>query len=97
MMKGNYSIERNNCERGYRFAIDLLDLPNRNMFGYVKVENSTSKSVKVITTNRFRDLIPVVEEMLSKITLNAPVLAQDLVIKNVLDTGVDIVAASQAL
>ena len=23
-----YSIERNNCERGYRFAIDLLDLPS---------------------------------------------------------------------
>ena len=93
-----YSIERNNCERGYRFAIDLLDLPNRNMFGYVKVENSTSKSVKVITTKPIpRDLIPVVEEMLSKITLNAPVEVQDLVIKNVLDTGVDIVAASQAL
>ena len=93
-----YIIEGNNCERGYRFAIDKLDLPNRNAFAYVKVANSSAKTVKVITTKPIsRDLIPMLEEELAKITLNAPVKVQDLVIANVFNTGVDIVAASQAL
>lgn len=93
-----FAIEGNNCERGFRFVLDSLNLPKRNLSVYVKVENSSVQKIKVTTSHPInRDLIPDLEDMLGKITLQAPVKPGDLVLANVLDSGVDIISTEQAL
>lgn len=92
------AVEGNNCERGYKYAIELINLPYRNLVTYVKVKNSTARSVQVTTTQPVPcDKIQDLEEMLAGITLVAPVKKQDIVLTNVLNTGIDIMAISQAL
>lgn len=91
------AIEGNNCERGFRFALDSVNLPKRNLSAYVKVENSSVQSVKVATTEPIsRQLVGKVEKILDQLVLKAPVKINDLVIPNVLDSGVDIIAVGQA-
>ena len=89
------SIEGHTCKRGEQYASEEFLAPVRILTTSVKVTNAKSPLVPV----RSRD--PVPKELLLKcmerlrsLELKAPVGLYDVVVPNILDTGVDIVTTT---
>lgn len=86
-------VTGNNCARGIKYAKDECISPKRVVTSIVKVKNGQIKMVSVKTTDAIaKDLIFKTLDELKKITLVAPVKINDVVIKNIFDTGIDIIA-----
>lgn len=88
-----YTVEGNSCNRGKDFAIDEITKPSRVVTGKVILRNGPMGHLPVKTTG----VIPKnkVEECLKIINsteVSAPVNKGDVIIKNILGLGVDVVA-----
>lgn len=90
------SVTGNNCKRGDSYARQECTHPERMLTSTVKVEDGRLPVVPV------KSSVPVPKEMLfdcmkeiNKITVKAPVHIGDVVLSNILDTGVDIVATNE--
>ncbi len=88
-----FSVEGNSCNRGRDFAIDEMTKPSRVVTGRVLLRNGPMGRLPVKTTG----VIPKnkVEECLNIINsteVSAPVNKGDVIIKNILGLGVDVVA-----
>jgi CxxC motif-containing protein len=87
-------IKGNECKKGAEYAIQEINNPMRVLTTTVIVDNGLVKLLPV----RSKEKIP--KEMikrgiieLSKIKVEAPIKCGDLIYKNFLDTGVDIIAS----
>lgn len=90
------SVTGNTCKRGDSYARQECTHPERMLTSTVKVEGGRLPVVPV------KSRLPVPKEMLfdcmkeiNKITVKAPVHIGDVVLSNILDTGVDIVATNE--
>ena len=90
------SVTGNTCKRGDSYARQECTHPERMLTSTVKVEGGRFPVVPVKSCH------PVPKEMLfdcmkeiNKITVKAPVHIGDVVLSNILDTGVDIVATNE--
>ena len=90
------SVTGNTCKRGDSYAREECTHPERMLTSTVKVEGGRLPVVPV------KSSLPVPKEMLfdcmkeiNKITVKAPVHIGDVVLSNILDTGVDIVATNE--
>lgn len=90
------SVTGNTCKRGDSYARQECTHPERMLTSTVKVEGGRLTVVPV------KSSLPVPKEMLfdcmkeiNKITVKAPVHIGDVVLSNILDTGVDIVATNE--
>lgn len=91
------SVTGNTCPRGDKYAKQECTHPERMLTSTVKLEGGKMPVVPVKSAS------PLPKEMLfdamkeiNKITLKAPVKIGDVVIKNILSTGVDIIATNEA-
>ncbi len=91
------SVTGNTCPRGDKYARQECTHPERMLTSTVKLEGGKLPVVSVKSAS------PIPKEMLfeamkeiNKVTLNAPVKIGDVVIKNILGTGVDIIATNDA-
>ena len=90
------SVTGNTCKRGDSYARQECTHPERMLTSTVKVEGGRLPVVP------FKSSLPVPKEMLfdcmkeiNKVTVKAPVHIGDVVLSNILDTGVDIVATNE--
>lgn len=90
------SVKGNTCPRGDKYARQECTHPERMLTSTVKVEGGRLPVVPV------KSATPIPKEMLfdamtevNKVTLKAPVKIGDVVIENILGTGVNIVATNE--
>jgi len=82
------------CKRGEKYAASELLDPRRMVASTVKVKNGVHPLVPVYTSQAFpKPLIPQLARALREVEVSAPVKINQVVLKNALDTGIDIVAS----
>lgn len=86
------------CKRGEKYAITEVTDPRRTLTTTVRVREGESPLVSVKSNLPLpKDLLMQSMSLINKTTIKAPVSIGDIVVKNILDTGVDIVATSAVL
>ena len=88
----NYSVMGNQCKRGIGYAKKELTYPTRTITSTVKIVNGMYNRIPVKTDQEIsKKLIFDVMHLLEDVSLTSPVKVGDIVLKNVLGTGVNIV------
>ncbi len=87
------NVKGNNCNRGQAYAISEVTDPKRIVTTTVRIQSETIivlpvKTEKPIPKNITKEIVKEVNNIIIK----APVKVGDVVISNILDTGVNIVA-----
>lgn len=88
------SVEGNTCKRGAEYVKAELFDPRRMVATTVHIKNTIHPLLPVYTSTPFPK--PRIHELLKElrqVEVVAPVQMGDVVIKNILDTGIDIVAS----
>jgi CxxC motif-containing protein len=87
-------IAVNKCDIGIKFATTEITDPRRIVATTVKVKGGIHPLLAVYTASPFpKPLIMELMKELRKIELEAPVKMDQVVVKNALGTGVDIIAS----
>lgn len=86
-------VSNHNCARGPIYAKKELTDPKRTLTTTVKVNNGLHRRLPV----KSKDEIPkdsnfAIMEILHDVEVSAPILEGDVIISNVLDLGIDIIA-----
>lgn len=84
----------NKCPRGLAYAQEELVAPKRQLTSTVKIEGGYVKRLPVRSTNPI--LIKNIQNCMSvinNVAVKAPVKMGTVIVKNICDTGVDIVAS----
>ncbi len=86
------SITGNKCKRGYDYSYEEVTYPKRTLTTTVKTENGLMLPVK---SNKAlpKEKILLCMNVINGIKVKTPVNIGDIIVKNILDTGVDIVAS----
>ncbi|MFP4287197.1 MAG: DUF1667 domain-containing protein [Candidatus Izemoplasmataceae bacterium] len=89
----NLNVQNNRCKRGEVYAKKEVLNPTRMLTSTVRIKSRRQNRVSIKTTDNIpKNLIFDVMKTLDEVSLEAPVKLGDVIIKNVLDSGVDIVA-----
>ena len=84
------------CARGETYARQEFVCPMRILTGSVRVIEGAEPLLPVRSAERIpRDKIPECMKILRTVKVKPPVKIRDVVVKNILDTGVDIVASGE--
>lgn len=88
-----YEVEGNKCPRGKIYGIKEMTCPTRIVPTTVAIENAFLKRLPVKTDKPIpKELIFECMEIINKAVVKAPVKVGDIIIGNILGTGVNIVA-----
>ena len=88
----NLNVTGNFCPRGKIYAIDEITAPKRVITSTIKLKNSVYPRVSVKSDKAVpKDKIFDVMEELNKVEINAPCKINDIVIKDVLNLGINII------
>lgn len=91
---GQYIVEGNSCIRGAKYGVDEVISPKRMITSTVRLKGAYLNMLPVKTSASVpKDLVFEIMNILSTIKITAPVKVGDIIVKNILDTGVDIVSA----
>lgn len=91
---GEFKVEGNTCNRGAKYGVNEVTNPQRVVTSTVKLQDSYLNMIPVKTQGAVpKDMVLDVMKVLSDITVTAPVKVGDVIVKNILDTGIDIVSA----
>ncbi len=89
-----YLIQGNKCQRGLDYAIEEMINPTRMLPTTVAIKGAILNRLPVRTAKPIpKELIMPCMEIIARVQVEAPVRLGDVVIENILDTGVDIVAS----
>jgi len=89
----SHEVTNNKCKRGERYAQKELLNPTRMVTSTVSINSIHQRRIPVKTTDAIpKDKIFDLMDMLESVRLEVPFKMNDVVIDNVFDTGVDIVA-----
>jgi len=90
---GNLEVRGNQCEKGVPFAVEEVLRPMRNLATSVPVRGTAARMVSVRLSGRIpREMIfPILKEI-SRLRPEAPVRRGQVLIADVLGTGVDVIA-----
>lgn len=87
----NMNVTGNSCPRGKAYAISELTHPTRMVTSTVRVLNRENMVASVKTSEAIdKDKVFDVIEAINKMGVNAPCHIGDVLIKNIFDSGVDI-------
>lgn len=90
----NISVEGNACPRGEKYAIEEMTCPKRMVPTTVRIEGGVLNRLPVITNEPIeKKYIFDLMEALNSISVKAPVKQGDIIIENIFDTKVNIVAS----
>lgn len=91
--KSNIKVTGNTCPRGVTYAVNEVTSPKRMVTGSVKVVGGNVPMCSVKTVEAIpKELIFDCLDALKNVTLTAPVAIGDVVVANVCDCGVDVIA-----
>lgn len=92
--EGEWTITGNLCQRGIAYAKAELTNPTRVLTSTVRVNNGFLKRIPVRTSDAIpKGLLFEAMDVINKVTLEAPVSMGDIIVENLLDTGVDLIAS----
>lgn len=92
----NLNVSGNFCKRGEIYAKKELTSPERTITSTVKVLNGDLSRVSVSTSKPIpKDQIHAVMNEIKKIEVKGPLSIHSIVIKNVLNLGVDIITTRE--
>ncbi len=87
-----HEVDNANCKRGERYAKKELLNPTRMLTSTVKINSVHQRRMPIKTTDAIpKDKLFELMDLLDEIDLKVPVNLGEVVIKNVFDTGVDVV------
>lgn len=87
------NITGNTCIRGEQYVRNELTCPKRMLTSTVRINSTKYSRLPVISSEELpKDLIENVVNELDKVSLTVPVHLHDIIIENVLGTGVNIIA-----
>ena len=93
---GEYEVTGNMCPRGEEYAINEMTHPARNISSLIKVNGKGGPVISCKTSSEIpKNKIFDVMEVINQASVSAPVNVGDVLIKNILDLGVDIVATNE--
>lgn len=96
--KDNITVIGNSCKRGLTFAVSEMTQPMRTICTTVKTSFSEAPVLPVrVSADIPKDKIFDVMKEINSIIVEKPVIRGDIIIKNVLDLSVDIIATSDIL
>ena len=90
---GTYKIEGYTCKRGLEYGLQEMRDPRRNISSTVRITNGFLTVLPVKTAAPIpKNMIFPVMEAINHTQVAAPITSGTVVIENVLNTGVDIIA-----
>lgn len=90
----DYICSGNQCKRGEVYAIQEVTEPRRMITTTVRIEGSKLKRLPVVSRSAIKkEIIFDIINELEKIIVNAPVSVNDVIVSNILDSGIDIIAS----
>jgi CxxC motif-containing protein len=90
---GEITVTGNQCKRGLNFGINEYSHPVRMLTTTLKTVNGSIRRVPVISTGEVpKDQLKSMVKELYKIEVPCPIKRGDIIIKNIHNTGVDIIA-----
>lgn len=88
------NVTGHGCKRGLEYATNELSDPRRMVASTVKIAGSLHPLLPVYTNKAFpKPLIPKLAQVLRKVEVTAPVDIHQVILHDVLGTGIDIVAS----
>lgn len=88
------SISGNKCNRGEGYAINEITNPTRILTTIIPVQGGIHPVIPVKTNGEIpKPLILEVMKLLENVKLNAPVKQGQVILENVFNTGIDVVAS----
>lgn len=96
--ESNITVSGNSCKRGESYGISEATNPVRMITSTIKVINGTSKVVSVALSKPIpkKMIFDVMKEINNKEVLT-PIKLHDVLIHNVLNSGVDVIATKEVL
>ena len=89
-----YKIEGNTCKRGEKYGIEELTNPKRVITTTVKLDKSYLNLLPVKTQDSIpKDMMFEIMEILDHIKVSAPISVGDIIVENILNTGVNIISS----
>lgn len=86
-------IEGNTCRRGEEYGIKEVTNPTRVLTATVRIEGAHLRCLPVKTKEAIpKEKVLDVMALIRQVTVQAPVEAGDIIIADVLGTGIDVVA-----
>ncbi|QVK21605.1 DUF1667 domain-containing protein [Mycoplasmatota bacterium] len=90
----DYRVEGNQCKRGLYYGKKELTNPTRIITSTVAIEGGIYRRIPVVTKGEVpKDLIFDAMKIINKVRVISPIKRGDVIVKNILDTGVDVVAS----
>lgn len=84
------------CANGRNYAAVEVQFPKRNITSTIKVTGGTLPLVSVRSNECIlREMIPETVRILKEIKLQAPVRYHQVIVRNILGTGADIISTSE--
>lgn len=91
---GEYKVEGNTCKRGAKYGVEEVTNPRRVITTTVKLNGGYLNLLPVKTNDSVpKELMFEIMKLLDRVEVNTPVSVGDVIIKDVLGTGVDVVSA----
>lgn len=91
---GEYKVSGNTCKRGIKYAKDELTNPKRMITTTVRVNDKKIKLLPVKTRQSIpKEMIFEIMEELDKIIINKSTNVGDVIVENILNTGIDIISS----
>lgn len=91
---GAWLIEGNGCKRGEEYAVKELTNPTRVLTTTVELLNGSLKRLPVRTEEAIpKQLLFEAMRAINEITVEAPIIMGDIILSNLLDTGVNVIAS----
>lgn len=92
--KNEFTVEENKCNRGIEYAIKELTNPTRVLTTTVAITDAFINRIPVKSTKPIpKGLLKQAMEIINTVEVHAPFPSGGLVVKDILGTGVDIVAS----
>lgn len=90
----NIQVEGNTCKNGEKYGIEEVTNPKRVIPSTVVLKNGKLPRLPVKTADAVpKKLIFDIMKEINNVVAEAPIKMGDIIIENVLDTGVDVVAS----
>jgi len=94
----NLNVSGNSCKRGEVYGKEEATLPKRVISTTVKIISKKERVLPVKVNKSFpKSMIFNVMKEINKVEVKAPVHIGDILLENILDTGVDLVSAKEVL
>lgn len=88
-----FIVKGNTCKRGEKYGIQEMTNPKRMITTTVKLKNSYLQLLPVKTEDSIpKEMIFNIMKELDKVSVSAPINSGDIIVKNILNTGINIIS-----